>query len=63
MPDINRQTANSLTRLCIDEVESECPYLPVSNYKYYLIDTAIMEECQCIVISGSFRYIDVNFDL
>ena len=34
MPDYNRQTANALTSLCIDEVESERPYLhvPLSNY-------------------------------
>ena len=43
MPDCNRQTANALTRLCIDEVESEWQYLPLLNYLYYLIDTAMME--------------------
>ena len=32
MPDCNRQAANALTLLSIDEVESECPYLPLSNY-------------------------------
>ena len=61
MPDCNWQTANALTCLCIDEVESERPYLPLSNYWYYLIETAMIEERQCIVISASFRCIDVKF--
>ena len=62
MPDCNRQTANAPTLLSIDEVEAECPYLPLSNYTYCLIETAMIEERQCIVISASFRCIDVNFD-
>ena len=60
MPDCNKQTANALTRLCIDEVESECPYLPLSNYLFYLIETAMMEERRCIAFSASFRCIDVS---
>ena len=62
MPDCNKQTANALTRLCIDEVESECPYLPLSNYLFYLIETAMMEERRCIAFSASFRCIDVSSD-
>ena len=54
MPDCNRQTANALTRLCIHEVESECPYLPLSNYLYYLIETAMMEERRFIAFGRHF---------
>ena len=54
MPDCNRQTANALTSLCIDEVESECPYQPLSNYLYYLIETAMMEERRFITFQRHF---------
>ena len=54
MPDCKWPTANALTRLRINEVESECSYLPLSKYDYCLIETAMMEEHLCIVIPASF---------
>ena len=56
MPDCKKETANALASLCIVGVESQCLHLSLSNYKYYLLDTAMMKERRCIVISASFRY-------
>ena len=40
--------------MLIEEVESEFSYLPLSNYQYYLIETAMMEERRC-----TYRYFGV----
>ena len=55
MPDCKRETANALPSLCIVGVEPECLHLSLSNYKYYLIETAMMKERRYIVSLASFR--------